>query len=240
MKRLLIIVTLFAILLTACGRSTAATSAPTETVAPASTSTLAPTSTPAPTLTVAELDALVASIKPTPTGDGSPHPISWAVSPYSTFDGRAAFMADDPAVLRTIKQNYEQGLIYFSFLNGLPDRPTFEKEIDTYLAGDTMRQRVLALFAEYRQGGAYWRKSVPAIFDWQDETAEFNADGSEITIGLRLDAGAITGEKVSLSTGKITQTQVSPELLYTVTMRYDTQSGRWRVVDEHYAPIQQP
>lgn len=195
MKRLWIIIILFAVLLAGCGRSTAAPSAPTETLTPAPTYTLAPTRTPAPTLTVAQLDALVASIQPTPTGDGSPRPVAWTVSPYTTFDGRPAFMADDPAVLTVVKKNYEQGLIYFSFLNGLPDQTIFERESDTYVAGDAMRQRMLALIGEYRQGGAYWRKSVPATFHWQDETAEFSADGLEVTIGLQLEAGAITARK---------------------------------------------
>lgn len=196
-----------------------------------------PTETPAPvpTLDPTQQAFVIANILPTPTSDGSPYPITWRVTPYTTYDGRTAYMVDDRQVLEKIKQDYIDGYTYTSFLSEFPEQTELKSKAETLFEPE-LAATFLSRMEDWRNKyGGYWRRSIPTEWDWSDEIAEFSADGSQVEVVLHLEADQIKGDWIDLKTGRVTQTQALPETLNTIVMHYDTQSGRWRGVstDEH-------
>lgn len=233
-SRTLLALGLLAVLIAACGQ--AATPATVPTVAPASppailTSTPAPTITTAPALTVGEAETLVAQIKPTLTPrPGDLYPIWWTVSPYTTADGGTAYMVDYPEVLKKVKDDYVSLYIYGSYLSGLPEKVELETTVNRLLVPEAA-QLYVAKVEDWRSTyGGYWRRTIPANWGWSDETAEFSADGSQVTLNLQSEEGDVKGEWIDLKTGQVTKTQLLPAKLVVITMRYNPEFQLWQLV----------
>ncbi len=193
-----------------------ANSAPTETAAPA------------PTLDPTQQAFVIANILPTPTSDGSPYPITWRVTPYTTYDGRTAYMVDDRQVLRAAESVFEEWATLMTFSNGLPPREQYQSQLESLIDNPAWVTQLMARYDQWaNENKGYWKKS-PRSFDWSEEIAEFSVDGSEVL--LRLRTSATRGEWFDLETNNVTHVQDNGEALWAVKMRYSKQIGQWMLL----------
>ncbi len=236
------LVALGAVVLAACGAAT-----PVPTVEPP-----APTTTPVPTLNATQLATAVAAAShtpilaatatldptqavlfstplPSPTSDGSPYPITWRVTPYTTYDGRTAYMVDDKQVLRGAEGTFEKWRTIMAFQDGLPSREQHKKDIEALIDNPDWVTQLLEKFDTWtNEWGGYWSRPGELTFDWSDEAAEFTADGSQVVLAVRTPSEH--NEWTDFKSGRITNIQDNGEALWKVVIHYNNQTGKWMLV----------
>ncbi len=220
--RLYRIMTLIAALLAAC--APAIRSAPTIMRVEAATATLVPTNTPRP--------QTAESVAATATPD-MPFPITWTVRGTTSSDGRVIYVVEDPAVIRAAQEGYERLRNYYTFPNGLPLKEQIEKDAAEFTVDPDRARGMVEKLEEWRSYGGYWIYT-PFEKGWKwDDTAEFNADGSQVALAARTFT-VLRAEWFDLQASKITHIQDSVGAgVVTVTMIYDPMSGKWKVLTEN-------
>jgi hypothetical protein len=186
------------------------------------------TAAPAPTLDPTQQAFVIANILPTPTSDGSPYPITWRVTPYTTYDGRTAYMVDDRQVLRAAETVFEEWATLMTFSEGLPPRDQYKNQLESLIDNPVWVTQLLTRYDQWaNENKGYWKKS-PRSFDWSEELTEYSADGSEVLLSLHTPA--VRSEWFDLEVNRVTHVQDNGETLWAVKMRYSSQIGRWMLL----------
>ncbi len=215
----IVISTISVLVLSACG--------PAATISPVATNTPLPTATEVAAPTEAPTAVPTVELTATPS---VPFPITWTVRETNSADGRTIYMVDDPAVAHAAQEGYERLRDYYTFPNGLKPKEQIAKDAAEFTVDPDRARGMVEKIEGWRSYGGYWIYTpFNQAWRWAD-TAEFNADGTQVKL-VALGESA-RGYWFDLNAGKITYTQDSTNGKAVVTMIYDEFSGKWKVLNE--------
>ncbi len=187
------------------------------------TPTALPTATLDPTQAV-----LFATLLPSPTSDGSPFPITWRTTPYTTYDGRNAWMVDDISVVREAEKVFEEWNTLMAFHDGFPPRDEFEKRLKKLIEKQDWIEKLLSRYDTFAKDKGYWKKPLRE-YEWNEQAVEFSKDGAYVIIHLRTEG--FRGEWFNTALGRATHVQDTDATLWKVALHYNSPIGRWMLTD---------
>lgn len=174
-------------------------------------------------------DRIVEPLATESPGTIVPAGVTWTLSKEVLPGGTEVYVAPED-VERQLATTFIEAWNALSFLEAFPDEGRAQEILMEYYWPNSVAYVGAAeLINAARQTGHYWRQEIVGQFSLS-ELIEFKQNGLDATFVVGFPAENIRRELIDITTGKIL-TSSPRDMLFRVTMRYDTGAKRWKVFE---------